>query len=190
MIDQPVPSEERQEVLRGLLDAADRIARVGYGDEHDVIVSFEVRGDPVAQGSPRAFIVGKGTDRERAQVVSGAKGKGSHGRSLAGWRSDVKKAAVEAMGDRLPVAGPVALELQFIMGRPASHHVAGDRSRPLKANAPRWCDKRPDVGKLARAVEDALSSVVYVDDNQVVDLHPTKPYGFAPGVRVTVRTMT
>lgn len=159
------------------------------GADGDVVVTFEVRGDPVAQGSPRAFIVGKGTDRERAQVVSGAKGNGSHGRNLADWRSDVKKAAVEVMAGRPPVTGPVALELEFTMSRPASHHVAGDRSRPLKASAPRWCDKRPDVGKLARAVEDALSSVVYVDDNQVVDLHPTKPYGRVPGVRVTVRVM-
>lgn len=149
-------------------------------------VEFEVRGDPVPQGSPRAFIVGKG-EKARAQVVSGAKGKGSHGRGLASWRADVKRAAVEAMGDRPMLAGPVVLELVFTMPRPASHHVASDRSRPVKATAPRWCDKRPDVGKLARAVEDALSGVVWVDDAQVVDLHPTKPYGDRPGVRVVVR---
>lgn len=154
------------------------------------IVDFTVRGEAVPQGSPRAFIVGKGTDNARAQVVSGAKGRGSHGSPLAKWRSAVARAASDAMGDRPPVNGPVALDLAFVMRRPASHHVAGDRSRPLKANAPVWCTTRPDVGKLARAVEDSLSSVVYLDDAQVVDLHPTKPYGDTPGVRIVVRVLS
>lgn len=168
--------------------ALDELLAVALPDDTPV-VEFTVRGEAVPQGSPRAFIVGKGTDRERAQVVSGAKGKGSHGNPLAKWRANVAKAAADAMGDRPPVTGPVALELVFTMRRPASHHVANDRSRPLRANAPVWCDKRPDVGKLARAVEDSLSSVVYLDDAQVVDLHPTKPYGDTLGVHVIVRVL-
>lgn len=168
--------------------ALDELLAVTLPDDA-AVVDFTVRGEAVPQGSPRAFIVGKGTDNARAQVVSGAKGKGSHGNPLARWRSAVSKAASDAMGDRAPITGPVALELVFTMRRPASHHVANDRSRPLRATAPVWCDKRPDVGKLARACEDSLSAVVYLDDAQVVDLHPTKPYGDTPGVRIVVRVL-
>jgi len=53
--------------------------------------------------------------------------------------------------------------------------------------------KRPDVGKCARAILDAITGVVIVDDAQVTDLHATKrlaELGEPPGVRITVHEST
>lgn len=44
----------------------------------------------------------------------------------------------------------------------------------------------PDLDKLTRAVLDALTGIVWVDDRQVVALHSTKVQGATPGVDVTV----
>lgn len=98
------------------------------------------------------------------------------------WRESIKWAVLGARpaGTLLFPAGvPVAVELRFVMKRPVS---APKRSTPAAV-------KRPDVDKLARAVLDALSSVVWADDSQVVDLHPTKriaELGESPGVHIVV----
>ena len=50
---------------------------------------------------------------------------------------------------------------------------------PKPSSAPKWklwARGRPDVDKLARAVLDALTGVVWIDDSRVVSLHVSKPY--------------
>jgi Holliday junction resolvase RusA-like endonuclease len=44
----------------------------------------------------------------------------------------------------------------------------------------------PDLDKLTRAILDALTAVVWLDDRQVVSLTATKTQGPLPGVVVTV----
>lgn len=78
------------------------------------------------------------------------------------WRVDVAWAAREHFPT--PLAGPVRLELGFVMPRP--------KSTP-KSKTPAAI-KRPDVDKLARAVLDAITGVVVADDSQVVHLVATK----------------
>jgi crossover junction endodeoxyribonuclease RusA len=96
------------------------------------------------------------------------------------WRERVALAAHNAMNGAAPIAGyPVLLELKFCMPRPAS--------APKTKTPP--AIKRPDADKLARAVLDAMTNVVFGDDSQVVDLCITKriagPDEF-PGVAITV----
>jgi Holliday junction resolvase RusA-like endonuclease len=63
-----------------------------------------------------------------------------------------------------PLEGPIRVRLSFVMPRPAA--------TPKRRTPP--AIKRPDIDKLTRAVNDALSGICWRDDSQVVDQHATK----------------
>lgn len=65
---------------------------------------------------------------------------------------------------------------------------------PKPSSAPKWklwARGRPDVDKLARAVLDALTGVLWVDDSRVVSLHVQKPYAVdgPPRAEITVEPL-
>ena len=72
----------------------------------------------------------------------------------------------------------------FRLLRPKGHY-RGEIVRELRVSAPVYHIIRPDALKLGRAVEDALSGIVYQDDAQIIDEHIRKIYG--PPVGVTIR---
>lgn len=123
-------------------------------------VRFTVRGIPRPQGSKRAFR-NKHTDRITQVEMS------PH---VAAWRDTVGNAADVAMAGRSPLEGPVRLTLEFRFPRPASHRGA----KGLKPSAPRVHAQQPDLSKLVRAVEDALSTIAFRDDARVAQLIATK----------------
>jgi Holliday junction resolvase RusA-like endonuclease len=89
------------------------------------------------------------------------------------WKKDVAQAAGIAMqGDGL-LEGPLSLELVFHVPRPKGHFGV----RGLRPSAPAYPTVKPDVLKLARAVEDAMSGVVFRDDAQIVTEFLRKTYG-------------
>jgi Holliday junction resolvase RusA-like endonuclease len=83
--------------------------------------------------------------------------------NLAPWRQDVKHAAeavLEDLGRPSPFQGAVVVRMVFSMPRPAS----------VKRNKRPWPSVAPDVLKLGRAVEDALTAAgVWRDDCLVVE---------------------
>ena len=94
----------------------------------------------------------------------------SQGSALAVWRSTIGYAA-KAQQAKL-IEGPVAMQLDFYMLKP----------RTVKREAP---TVPPDLDKLIRAVLDALTGIVYLDDAQVVEIHSSKSYG-EPGLNLTI----
>ena len=92
--------------------------------------------------------------------------------------------------------GPVALEVEFRpAARPARHWLPANARRLLRVlrlDAPVHHASAPDIDKLCRAVMDALSSVVWVDDRQVARLVASKRWpdeGEAPGASIRVRRL-
>lgn len=147
------------------------------------VCEFFVPGEPKPAGSKSAFAFKRrdGTLGARVTDSSGNKGKA--------WRTLVSDAAQDAMGSREPVPGgtPLILLIEFTVVRPASHHVNANRSRPLSPTKVSLRPaKRPDVTKLVRAVEDAMTGIVWADDAQVVHQLASKVYGTRPGARVIV----
>ena len=67
----------------------------------------------------------------------------------------------------------------FHRRRPASHYRANGEMH-------RYPVTRPDALKLARAVEDALTGIIWLDDAQIVEEHLTKRWSDEEGVHVTV----
>jgi Holliday junction resolvase RusA-like endonuclease len=118
------------------------------------IASFFVPGVPVQEGN---IAFGKGHSYHR------------EGKRLSVWRGAVAEAAKEAMAGAPPFEGAVRLSVLFT--------YEPTRRKP---DPGAWKKTRPDLSKLVRAVEDALSGVCYVDDNQIADLQAAKRFG-APG---------
>jgi len=103
------------------------------------------------------------------------------------WRGLVADAAMDAMKDGGLWEGALSLTARIFMVRPKSHYRIGRNAHLLKPSAP-WAPHGNvgDLSKFVRAVEDAMTGVVYHDDCQIVHEQLTKLYGERPGVQVTV----
>lgn len=127
-------------------------------------LTFTVHGTPAPQGSKRAFVNKK---TGRAIIV-----EQQHDR-VRSWRDAVKGAALGAMDNtgvsaRFPIHGPIHIAVTFWLKRPAGHYGTGRNALVLKASAPDYPARMPDIDKLIRATFDALSDVaVWDDDGQV-----------------------
>lgn len=134
-----------------------------------------VYGKPAPQGS-KSF---KGmTKAGRAILVESSK-------HAAPWRELVHAAAVTARHGAAPLDGPLVVRMVFTVPKPASAPKRR-RTRP---------DRMPDLSKLARATEDALTSAgAIADDARIVEysrlakVYPNEdPEALeAPGVRITI----
>jgi Holliday junction resolvase RusA-like endonuclease len=103
------------------------------------------------------------------------------------WRNAVAAAAYDAMNGHPPLHGPLRLEVTFTFPRPKGHYRTGRHAGELRETAPAFCSTRPDLDKLLRALGDAITGIVVVDDAQVVVVDATKVYG-SPGALITVRS--
>lgn len=131
------------------------------------ICHFVVYGKAAPAGSKTAF-VGKGG---KAFVRDSSKG------SYA-WKDKVSDRAAEVWGNtNALVTGPLEVWITFYVPRPKTHFGTGRNSDVLKESAPKFPDKKPDVLKLARAVEDGMTGAVWRDDAQIVSEHIHKEYG-------------
>jgi Holliday junction resolvase RusA-like endonuclease len=94
---------------------------------------------------------------------------------LSAWRETVGwHARVAYKGEVLDAA--LAAHFIFVQPRPKAHYGTGRNERVLKDSAPAYPEVKPDTLKLARAVEDGLSGIVYQDDSLIVDEFISKRY--------------
>lgn len=117
------------------------------------MISFTVFGDPQSGGSK-------------------IQGRTNFGRTflrdtnpkVGAWKRDVKMTAQVAMERHELMTGPIRLEAKFYVQLP----------RTVKRSYP---TVKPDLTKLLRPVEDALTGVVYRDDCQIIKTTMEKHYG-------------
>jgi len=105
------------------------------------------------------------------------------------WRATVSAAAADAMQGAPLLDGPIELTVEFVFPRPKGHYGTGRNAAVLKASAPQYVTRAPDVDKLARAIGDALSGIVFRDDAQVADLYVRKVYGESAHAFIEVRAL-
>ena len=140
------------------------------------MIEFFVPGKAEPAGSKRAFM----RPGMKFPIVTDDNPKAK------GWQKDIKSyAGVAMLGKGSLLDGPLAVSFTFIMARPKGHYGKNG----VLASAPAYPMVRPDALKLGRAVEDALTQVVYRDDAQIVEEHLTKKYGEKPGVSIFVRRL-
>jgi Holliday junction resolvase RusA-like endonuclease len=119
-------------------------------------ISFTVYGLPAPQGSKKH--VGNGV-----MIESSAKVKP--------WRQDVKQAALDAIAqlpDWTPLDGPLVASMVFTFARPKGHYRTGRNAHLLRDTAPARPAVTPDLSKVLRSTEDALTGVIWADDARVV----------------------
>lgn len=140
------------------------------------VLSFTVLGDAQPGGSKRAF---KHPHTDRIIVTDANK-------KAKGWQHVVGQEAFVAMGPRELWIGPLVVEFTFYRPRPNGHYGQGRNAGQVKASAPAYPITRPDVLKLARAAEDALTGIVWRDDAQIVDEVLRKRWGSPARLEVMV----
>lgn len=145
------------------------------------MIEFIVYGMPAPQGSKKFVGVNKAG---RGVLVESSK-------NVRPWRQDVMAAAVaarEQMAAQCPLDGPLLASMVFTLPKPAS--------APKKRRT--WPHKKPDVSKLARSTEDAISDAgLWADDARVVEysrlakVFPGEDPDalVSPGVRVRISRM-
>jgi len=131
-------------------------------------LKFSVVGVPVPQGSMRSFVVRRKRDGKNVAVTT------SDNKKTKGWRQTIANVAAlelnRAENKGLFFTGSVELVVSFYLPRP--------KALLTKTKAAQFFPhiKKPDIDKLVRATEDALTSVVWGDDAQVTDLIARKRY--------------
>jgi Holliday junction resolvase RusA-like endonuclease len=129
-----------------------------------------IDGVPAPQGS------------KTARVVNGRAVMYEANKRLHAWRDRVTTICRLAINENKwpPLGGPVTVSMTFHVPRPAS----------VSENQRRYPSVKPDLDKLARAVNDsAVRAGLIQDDSQIVELHVYKRYadnGVSPGVLLTI----
>lgn len=114
-----------------------------------------VPGTPAPQGSKKH--VGNG------RMIESSK-------ALRPWRRHVTETVTQALGDWELTKDPIKVKIYFQLQRPESV------SNPKRKSWREHPIVKPDLDKLARAILDSLTGVVYVDDSQVIKLTVEKQY--------------
>lgn len=134
-----------------------------------------VYGSPAPQGSKK-FV---GMSKAGRGILAESSSK------VKPWRQDVRAAALAVRGDAATVDGPLAVRMVFTLPKPAS---APKRRRSYPC-------RKPDLSKLVRSTEDALTDAgIWADDARVVNydrlakVFPGEdPEALqAPGVRIEI----
>ena len=124
-------------------------------------ITFRATGAPATKGSltrmPNGAMLPAGTAMSRKRFTN--------------WRDDCRSAAMDAMADNEPSRLPIRLMVEFQLPYP----ISSIRKWQLG-----WWPhiKKPDVDKLLRAVLDALTGIVWVDDSQVCFVTMNKVYAW------------
>lgn len=130
-------------------------------------MNFTVGGQPVPQ--PRARISTRG---------GFARGYVPSKHPIHAYRQAVATAAKIACTHQ--TEDPVSVILQFTFERPKSHM---NKNGP-KPTAPLF--PHCDCDNLAKGCLDAMTGIIWYDDDQVVELHVYKQYGTSGQTKVTV----
>jgi crossover junction endodeoxyribonuclease RusA len=161
-----------------LLAPAEKLTTPDLGiDSADIvgIYKFRAEGEAVPQGSFVAFL-GKYDKKPRL--------KPNNEKALKAWRKYVADVAQSQRPDWLRDLwdGPIGMAYLFVRERGDDYLADGTT---LKKGARRLPDTAPDGDKLERAINDALTDVVFTNDARITDWAGRKRYA-PPGGRAYV----
>lgn len=151
-------------------------------------MKITVYGQPAPQGSKRGFV-----NRKTGAVILVESSD-----KVKPWREAVKYAAIEVRDGGLPLCGPLRVSMVFTFARPAGHFGSGKNAGQVRASAPPRPHGRPDLSKLARSTEDALTDArAYEDDSRIVEYSRLAKVYIggdvdaldAPGVKIEIQEM-
>lgn len=136
------------------------------------MIQFTVYGEPVAQGRPRFSSQGG-----FVRAYDPAKSKD--------FKKYVQLVAAQNRPEQL-LTGPIAMKVVIYKSTLKSFSKkkieAAERGdlRPLT---------KPDVDNYVKGIKDALKSIVWKDDSQVVELHISKYYSSSPRIEISIQEL-
>lgn len=153
----------------------------GYNDRRRLAsrsLNFVVHGRPQQVGSKVPIVTKNG---KAVAIDSNKKSKP--------WMAQVRSAAADAFteaGHTELITEPVTLSVAFAFRRPKSHFGTGRNANIVKRGAPPIHAQSPDLAKLVRCLEDALTGVVWADDKLVYCYREVRREWTTGGERATV----
>lgn len=133
------------------------------------MIEFTIYGEPIAQGRPRFSTV-----NGFSQAIDPPDSKE--------YKKYVKLMASQNRPHK-PIEGPVNLKL--VIYRPLLKSMSKKKKAEAVAGTLRPI-KKPDVDNVAKGIMDAMTSIIWQDDKQVVSLQVSKYYSEQPRVEVEV----
>lgn len=135
-------------------------------------ILFEIMGEPVAQGRPRA---GK-TFTGKTVLYDPSKSRD--------FKQYVKLVAAQNAPKEL-ITGPIQLFVDVFRATPKRYQtgpkqalIEGGKLRPIS---------KPDVDNYVKGIKDGLNKVIWQDDSQVVEMTVRKFYSLSPRVVVCIK---
>lgn len=146
--------------------------------------TFEVLGRPQPQGSMKWLPAKRKGGKSFPVVVP------TNQEAINTYRQ-----AIQHGWDSHPLRIPKVSEKDFVLivtfqfARPKSHYLPANKRRPepeLREDAPAFVNRTPDIDKLCRAVNDALTGRAWKDDKQVVQMVAAKRWGEYDSTHITI----
>ncbi|MDG5470533.1 RusA family crossover junction endodeoxyribonuclease [Jeotgalibacillus sp. ET6] len=136
------------------------------------MIEYEILGEPVAQGRPRASTV-----NGYVQMIDPTKSRN--------YKEYVRLVASQyALSE--PLEGP--LKIRVNVYRPLLKNFSKKKAAAAEAGLLRPTTK-PDIDNLVKGVKDACNKVLWRDDSQVVELKASKFYSSRPRVEIRVEML-
>jgi Holliday junction resolvase RusA-like endonuclease len=139
-------------------------------------IVIELDGAPQGKGRLRHRIV-----RSRANPMGYASGY-TPGKTRK-YEEKLAAQAARTMDNRSPIAGPVSVQVCAYVPIPKGW---SKRKRTLALAGEIRPTVRPDIDNYLKSACDALNSVVWIDDKQVIDGRVEKFYSERPRLRIVV----
>lgn len=136
-------------------------------------VFFTVAGSPIGKARHRAFKDKAGNIRMYSpeKTVS---------------RENLIKLHAQQCGPEIPFDGPVKLQAIFYMEIPKSWSKKKQEEAKTQNILP---TKKPDLDNMVKLVKDALNTIIWHDDKQVVVLKAAKFYSVKPRTEIHIETI-
>lgn len=128
-------------------------------------ITITLSGEPRGKGRPR---FGNGRTYTDAKTQN--------------YEAALRIAAMDAMGRRKPLDGPVVMEIEARVPVPESW---SKKRREQALSGELKPTKKPDLDNIMKTT-DALNQVVFVDDKQVIKAVVSKIYHEAPALIITI----
>jgi len=134
-------------------------------------IMFTIPGPPHGKGRPRFARRGN-----FVKTYTDAK--------TASYEDQVRFYALQAIGSSKPLE--TALEAAIYIRLPVPKSYPKKRVAACLGGL-EWPCKKPDWDNVAKSVCDAMNSIVFVDDSQIVECHVRKVYAETAGVDVLIK---
>lgn len=138
---------------------------------------------PVAQGRPRAVNMAarrKYYRPNKPQIILHDPIKVKRYKQLIGYY-------VRQHYDGQPLTGPLSVTLLFFREIQKSDSQKKQTAKGAGQIRP---TKKPDVDNYIKSTLDALNGILWVDDNEIVDLHAKKYYSKHPHIEIEIERLS